>query len=259
MALQVHRSEVMTVVWAERFEPLVSAAGPFDRWLTPRWEMSWRPSAAPIDGPVAKLGGQPFWVDEPFWPASRSSGDPMTFIGQFPLPGSCGRMAYLFLSDEDGTYDLDGGENALLVQPHGRVPPFVNGDIRGTGPSLSRRGTDWFAREPVELHLDLSAPNDAEATAFERHVAYRDAALQGASTEDGELPDVSCRSYVGGQPLFWQPWTPPQIDDSWRFFFQLDGAEGWGEDAFALNFGGGTGYAFLSQDQREGRFFWDCV
>ena len=46
---------------------------------------------------------------------------------------------------------------------------------------------------------------------------------------------------------------------SWRFFFQLDGAEGWGDDAFALNFGGGTGYAFLDPDRREGRFYWDCV
>ena len=34
---------------------------------------------------------------------------------------------------------------------------------------------------------------------------------------------------------------------------------GIGGDAFALNFGGGTGYAFLSPDEREGRFYWDCV
>lgn len=39
----------------------------------------------------------------------------------------------------------------------------------------------------------------------------------------------------------------------------LDDAEGCGEDAYALDFGGGTGYAFLSADEREGRFLWDCV
>ncbi|MEV4282100.1 hypothetical protein [Actinoplanes xinjiangensis] len=77
--------------------------------------------------------------------------------------------------------------------------------------------------------------------------------------DDSELPDVACRSHVGGEALFWQPWTPPEIDDSWQLLFQLDGAEGSGEDAFALNFGGGIGYALLSQDQREGRFCWACV
>lgn len=246
------------MAWLERCETLASAAGPFDRWLAPRLEMSWRPGRAPIDGPVAKLGGQPFWLDEPFWPVSRGSGEPMTFIGQFPLPGPGVGLAYLFLSEEDG-FDLEGGENALLVQPEGRVPPFANGEIRRAGPALWRRGEDWFTREPVELALDLNTPDEAAAAAFERQLIDRDAALRGEPLEDDDdSPDVN-RSYVGGEPLFWQPWTTPEIADSWRFFFQLDGAEGTGDDAFALNFGGGTGYAFLSRDQREGRFFWDCV
>jgi hypothetical protein len=36
----------------------------------------------------------------------------------------------------------------------------------------------------------------------------------------------------------------------------VDGAEGCDEDVYALNFGGGTGCAFLSADEREGRFLW---
>jgi hypothetical protein len=28
---------------------------------------------------------------------------------------------------------------------------------------------------------------------------------------------------------------------------------------YALNFGGGTRYAFISADGLKGRFFWDCV
>ena len=246
--------------WWGRSEQLTSATGPFGRWLTPRLEMSWRPSSASIDRPSAKLGGQPFWLDAPFWPVSRCSGEPMTFIGQFPLPGSGVRMAYLFLSDEDGTFDLEGGENALLVQPGGRVPLFVSGETRHTGPALWRRSADWNERVPVELHIDLHVPSEATVAAFEREVCYQDAARRCMPVEEeGDRADVGGRSYVGGEPLFWQPWTPAEIGDAWRFFFQLDGSEGWGEDAFALNFGGGTGYAFLSQDQREGRFFWDCV
>ncbi|MBB4742357.1 hypothetical protein BJY16_005816 [Actinoplanes octamycinicus] len=236
---------------------MTSADGPFSRWLTPRREMSWRPATEPVTGPVAKLGGQPHWLAEPLWPVSRSSAEPMTFVGQFPLPGPELALAYLFVSDEDGTYDLDGGENALLVQPDGRVPPFVTGVPRRTGPALWRRGADWFQRVPVELHLDLREPAEPAVQEFEREVAYQEAARRGEPVD--ERGDVDCRSYAGGEPLFWQPWTPPELDASWRFFFQLDGAEGADDDPFALNFGGGTGYAFLSVDRREGRFCWDCV
>jgi hypothetical protein len=64
---------------------------------------------------------------------------------------------------------------------------------------------------------------------------------------------------MGGKIRQWQP-SYMAVDTDWRFFFQLDGGEGSGpDDPYALNFGGGTGYGFLSQDQREGRFFWDCV
>jgi len=73
-----------------------------------------------------------------------------------------------------------------------------------------------------------------------------------------DLDGVDCRSYVGGQRLFWQSWTT-DIDASWRFFFQLDGAEGCADDKYALNFGGGTGFAFLAEDERGGRFLCDCV
>jgi hypothetical protein len=62
---------------------------------------------------------------------------------------------------------------------------------------------------------------------------------------------------VGGRPKFFQPYI--ELAGDWRFFFQLDDCEGWGDDLYALNFGGGTGYAFLSPDEREGRFYWDCV
>jgi hypothetical protein len=101
----------------------------------------------------------------------------MTFVGQFPLPGTGSGMAFLFVSDdEERTFLMDGGENALLVQPGGRVPPFVRGE------------------------------------------AYR--------------------AWV----VVWQRWTTEEIGESWRFFFQMDGADGWDDDAYKPNFGGGSGY-----------------
>ncbi|SNT49903.1 hypothetical protein SAMN05421812_107260 [Asanoa hainanensis] len=209
-----------------------SAAGPLDKWLKPRRSLSWRPSANPIDRPVPKLGGQPVWLDEPFWPVSAQFGIPMTFVGQFPLPGPEPRMSYLFLTQDElylaATFMAEGGENALLVQPGGRIPSFVEGVAERTGPTLWRRGDQWEDRVPVELELDLGPRKRGS------------------------------HNYVGGKPRMWQEWDD-ELDASWRFFFQLDHGDGWDGDAFALNLGGGSGYAFLSADQREGRFLWDCV
>jgi hypothetical protein len=138
-------------------------------------------------------------------------------------------------------------------------PPFLTGLATGTGPTLWGRGARWTEHVPVELHVEVHPAAEAAELAFEREVARQEAARRGLFVHsDSDVGRVGGRSYVGGQPLFWQPWTTG-IDASWRFFFQLDDAEGDGEDSYALNFGGGTGYAFLSGDEREGRFLWDCV
>lgn len=240
------------------------ADGPYDAWLTPRLEMTWRTSATRIVDSVAKIGGQPVWLDKPFWPVSAASGVPMTFVGQFPLPGPKARMSYLFIAQDDDTtltFEPESGENALLVQPGGRVPSFVTGIGAGTGPSLWRRGTTWTERVPVELYVDAHPADLTTQRAVEREAARQASARREELLDlDGDRDEdwVSCRSYMGGPPLFWQPWTT-HIDPSWRFLFQLDGAEGIEEDAYALNFGGGTGYAFLTADEREGRFLWDSV
>lgn len=246
--------------WPEGSERSHAAAGPFDAWLAQRRQISMRPSAAPIDAPVAKLGGRPVWLDEPFWPVSRTSGMPMTFVGQFPIPGPSPRMSYLFLTQDDdataATFEPESGENALLVQPGGIIPAFVVGVAVEDGPTLWRRGSSWMDRIAVELFIDADPATDAAERAYRREIVRQAAEREGIYL-DADQDAVEHRSFVGGQPLFWQPTTI--IDREWRFFFQLDGAEGWDDDLYALNFGGGTGYAFLSQDEREGRFLWDCV
>ncbi|GIE28565.1 hypothetical protein Ait01nite_016100 [Actinoplanes italicus] len=112
-----------------------------------------------VDEPVTKLGGDPVWLQEPQWPLSRSRDRPMPFIGQFRLDDGTGeiRLAYVFMSDEnifdledeeaagedkedeededrddeaddnsvDGTFEPEGGENAVIIQPGGRVPSFI--------------------------------------------------------------------------------------------------------------------------------------
>jgi hypothetical protein len=239
-------------------------AGPplTDVLFADRLELLFRPATAPIRQPRAKLGGQPSWLQAPTWPLSAASGTPMCFVGQFPIPGSGGRIGYLFLTEapDDAasvTSEPEGGENALLIQPDGRIPDFLSVSEQPTGPSLWRRGANWDDHVPVELQIDVAELGPAQEKALEAEIAAQEAEIAGTDLEIPETEVLSPRSYVGGKPCFWQPHivlAPP-----WRFFFQLDGAEGWEDDPYALNFGGGTGYAYLSADGLEGRFYWDCV
>ncbi|GAA2602498.1 hypothetical protein GCM10010399_36510 [Dactylosporangium fulvum] len=224
--------------------------------------------SAALQAPVAKLGGQPFWWDAPAWPLSRSTGEPMTFVGQFPVPGSPARLAYLFMTDDDiaggvfpETYRPDVGENALLIQPGGRVPSWLAVTEATTGPSLWRREPTWHDRTLVELAVEfLPFEQEAEAV-LDAEIAGQDAERRGTLPDPSLVPreEILPNSYLGGRIRLWQPTVLP-IDAGWRFFFQLDGGEGYdAADPYTLNFGGGTGYAFLSPDRREGRFFWDCA
>jgi uncharacterized protein YwqG len=85
-------------------------------------------AASRITSPTTKFGGQPVWIAGCQWPLSRETGNPMRFICQIALtptvfPDTNAQMAYLFMTDEeddefvDGTYEPDGGENAVILQP----------------------------------------------------------------------------------------------------------------------------------------------
>lgn len=245
-----------------RQEKLEDVPGPCGAWLAPRLQMSFRPAARPVRGPVAKLGGQPAWLERPCWPLSAAFKAPMMFVGQFPIPGSDIRMAYLFITDDPNaaaeTFAPDSGENALLIQPGGRIPGFLATAGNSTGPSLWRRGASWDEHVPVELLIEMFPLDPAEEQILENRIARREAERAGTTvpqvTGTGICPPLS---YMGGKPCPWQ--SQVTVAAPWRFFFQLDGGEGWNEEPYALNFGGGTGYAHISRDEREGRFSWDCV
>lgn len=186
----------------------------------------------------------------------------MMFVGQFPVPGFLGRVAYLFVTDDDAgageTWGAEDGENALIVQPGGRVPTFQDTVEAATGPTLWRRGTDWWQKVPVELSIDLAPLGPEEDRQHDAKAANGAAERQGIYL-DTPVSDLDPpQSYIGGAPAFWQPHHPP-VSDEWRFFFQIDDCDGWDGEPYLLNFGGGTGYAFLSPDGLEGRFAWDCV
>lgn len=237
-----------------------SGAGPYGAGVAPRLAIETTPSPSPITTPDTKLGGQPVWLAEPAWPLDRESGEPMRFIGQFRVPGRTPRLAYLFITDEDGdatTAEPFGGRNALIIQPGGTLPEALRISGAATGPTLCRRGRKRDEYIPVELAGQEVEIEPAQEAALDANIAYDDAFRRG---EPGELPEGAeyPTSFVGGRAHYPQAHLPLPVDAGWDFFLQLDDGEGWDGEPYALNFGGGYGFLFLSADDRRGAFFWDC-
>jgi hypothetical protein len=98
----------------------------------------------------------------------------MRFIGQIALdqglfPGLQAKMAYLFMTDEkeetfiDGTYEPDGGENAIILQPGVTTAPVKE---LAEGPTLYRMvekaGHDRLLPEPCEFAVTVVEKDDIE-------------------------------------------------------------------------------------------------
>ncbi|MFF4816335.1 hypothetical protein ACFY2K_17280 [Kitasatospora sp. NPDC001309] len=238
--------------------PTGTAAGPYDAAFLPRLALSARPAERPITEPVAKLGGEPCWLAEPTWPLAPGTGEPLVFIGQFPVPGDELRLAYLFLEEDAlimGGQDPEHGDGVLLVQPGGRIPSFAVIGPPGTrGRTLWRDDPDTDRTVPVEFHLDLlplSAELDRsmdQRAAFQRYLRHEG--------PEAPVPDGDhVRDHLGGLPSF--PNGRARVPAPWQFLFALSDAPDDG-DPYFLNFGYGVGSGFLSPDGLEGRFSWEA-
>lgn len=198
------------------------------------------PSSIPITEPVTKFGGQPVWIDAPQWPVSRSTGNPMRFICQIDLtslfPTACSKVAYLFMTDEedgdyvDGTWEPDGGENAVILQPGETKFPIKP---LSAGPTLyemvEQEGFDRRQRRPVEFSVELTAEID-DGTGGPGETKLR------------------------GVPVFLQDEEFP-FDRASQLLLQVDASA----VPFEVNFGdGGVGYLFLNENADQGKFLWQC-
>ncbi len=213
-----------------------------------KYTVSLYPAADPLTEPVTKFGGQPVWLTEPEWPVSKETGEPMRFICQVTLYGEIfgdveGKMAYIFMTDGDdyvdGTWEPEGGENAVIVQPSG---DNVATEPLATGPSLYQmkeiEGEELLQPVPCEFSVELEPGDDPER-------GFED---DSDGVADGE-------SKIGGTPIFLQGEEYPE-GGVWRLLLQLDSAS----VPFYVNFGdAGVGYAFISEDGRRGKFLWQCA
>jgi uncharacterized protein YwqG len=213
-----------------------------------KYTVSLHPAPLPIAEPVTRFGGQPVWLAEPEWPVSKETGEPMRFICQVALYPEIfgdveGRMAYIFITDGDeyvdGTWEPDGGENAVIVQPGGDNVPT---QPLATGPTLYQmeevEGHEWLQPVPCEFTVELESGDDLER-----------------GGEDDRDEEAYRELKIGGTPIFLQGEEYPE-GGTWHLLLQLDSAS----VPFYVNFGdAGIGYAFISADGRKGKLLWQCA
>lgn len=164
------------------------------------------------------------------------------------------QMAYLFITDEengefvDGTYEPDGGENAVILQPGAAAVP-VKKLIRG--PALYRMiekpGHVRLEPEPCEFAVQLMVEDDLPFLAQDERWRMLDA---GAQAVTGKLDE----NKIGGTPVFMQGDEFPFAGNC-RLLIQLDSCG----VPFYINFGdAGVGYAFLNETGDQAKFLWQC-
>ena len=221
-----------------------------------KFVISFREASSPITEPQTKFGGQPNWILEPQWPLSRETGNPMRFVCQIRLakelfPEVAAEMAYLFMTDEegedafvDGTYEPDGGENAVILQPG---VPAVPTTRLSDGPTLYRMvprpGQNRLQPESCEFAVELNVGDDIPFLPEEERWKQPDADV--AQLNENK---------VGGTPVFLQGDDFP-FGGSSRLLLQLDSCS----VPFSINFGdAGVGYAFLNDTGDQAKFLWQC-
>jgi uncharacterized protein YwqG len=210
----------------------------------------------PICEFATKFGGQPNWIQKPEWPLSKTTGEPMRFIGQIALEPElfgqiAGKMAYLFMTDDaavDGTWEAYGGENALIIQP-GQTE--IKTEPLTEGPTLYRMEKKLFGamNDPKTLEYDVRLIPGQDPEWLDETAEFK------LPKEEFEARNKSlCGNKIGGIPGFLQGDEFPD-DGTWKLVLQLDSAS----VPFWVNFGdAGIGYAFISEDGRRGKFLWQC-
>jgi hypothetical protein len=185
----------------------------------------------------------------------------MRFIGPIEVPdtvlaASPTRLAYAFMTDDeeyvDGTWEPEGGENAVVVQPGGGSL-LVDVAAEAQGPTLYRMiqkpGAALLTPQPCEFAVSLTKGDEPDFVPEETRFA---------SFSDAQSRDYFAAlegNKVGGTPMFIQSDEFP-AGGPWTLLLQLDSTS----VPFSINFGdAGVGYVFVSRDGTQGRLLWQCA
>lgn len=213
--------------------------------MNKKYDLDFEKSETQIIEPITKFGGQPVWLEEPQWPISSQLNEQMRFICQIALtddlfPGSAGKVAYIFMTEDfdeyvDDTWEPNGGENAVIIQPGGiNSIKTVNKQI---GPSREEYKVSLLKGEDQEFIPEFKI--------FEMSEAESEKYCESLSTNK-----------IGGTPGFMQGDEFPEPINEWLLLLQLYSCSA----PFEINFGdSGIAYAFINKNCKEGKFLWQCA
>ena len=238
--------------------------------MSNKFNIEFETALQPISEPKTKFGGQPNWIAGSEWPLSRMHGIPLRFICQICMDDLSvdesykGKMAYLFMSDEELSYngklygvyqsfDPEGGENAVILQPGN--DRLVETSPLTSGPSLLPRQADRWGLEEREA-CDERVEYGVRLTAVEE-VDYidLDIPLGLSDSESQSYYDSTNGNKLGGRPCFLQQEEFPFAPDKSQLVLQLDQ----GKVPFRVEFGDiGVGYLFVEKGGDRARFLWQC-
>ncbi len=149
----------------------------------------------------------------------------------------------------DGTWEPNGGENAVIIQPG--KPDIVTQQFE-KGPTLfsmvQQTGKELLRPVPVEFSVKLLSSDDPDFVNETERINWDSSRLENyANILDGNK--------IGGTPYFLQSDEFPS-SENWQLLLQLDSTQ----IPFYINFGdAGIGYAFISEDGQVGKFLWQCA
>ncbi|HPY41030.1 MAG TPA: DUF1963 domain-containing protein [Thiolinea sp.] len=222
------------------------------------------PTTQPCTKLVTKFGGQPVWLTEAQWPLSVSTEEPMKFIGQIVFdetifPQMAGKVAYLFITENDGdvdlyvdrTYEPDGGENAVIIQPS-LIEPSVKTSRIFYGPTLYEKvllpGRVYESKKDCEFITDLKGIDDPKLEADETLSKWTD---EQVTAYEARLAG----NKLGGTPAFIQGVQYPNDEDTWQLALQFGSME----VPFYLDLGGGMVYIFINKAGTLGKMLSQCT
>ena len=168
---------------------------------------------------ITKFGGQPDWIETPQWPVSPAwSGRPLKFMGQIRLNDFYARLkeptlAYIFLTQpedrDDDFYDpdiifYDEGENAVIIQPNGKIPEYIQVEERRIGPTVDNEQI-WI---PQVTELE-----EEETAEFEDIDIDKFCGIPARIYDDIPNPDSSLllQLHTGWQPFYINAGAAPTL------------------------------------------------
>ena len=148
----------------------------------------------------------------------------------------------------DGTWEPDGGENAVILQPGNTTVPV---EPLSEGPTLYRMVNKMFKKRlvprPCEFSVRITASNDPLFVPESERASWSEAKWE-------EYANALDGNKIGGTPIFLQGDEFPG-PGSWKLLMTLDSTH----VPFFVNFGdAGIAYAFISEDGTVGKFLWQC-